>query len=140
MGATFSHQIVQQATQLEMVTLIAPSPDSYVLQPNEKIVSGGGGGGGGGDHDPLPAPKGRLPELAMEQITPPPIVVRNEKPRLTAEPTVVVPPQVHIADNHIPNLGTMATALPAARAWFRTRHKSHRSCTTMALSASDERW
>ena len=38
----------------------------------------------------------------------------NEKPRLTAEPTVVVPPQVHIADNHIPNLGTMASVLPAA--------------------------
>jgi protein TonB len=110
-GATFSHQIVQQATQRELVTLIAPSPDSYALQPNKKIVSGGGGGG---DRDPLPAPKGRLPKLAMEQITPPQIVVRNEKPRLTAEPTVVVPPQVHIADNHIPNLGTMAAVLPAA--------------------------
>jgi periplasmic protein TonB len=80
-GATFSHQIVQQATQREIVTLIAPSPDSYVLPPNKKIVSGGGG-----DHDPLPTPKGRLPKLAMEQITPPQIVVRNEKPRLTAEP------------------------------------------------------
>ena len=111
-GATFSHQIVQQATQREIVTLIAPSPDSYALQPNKKIVSGGGGGG---DHDPLPAPKGRLPKLAMEQITPPQIVVRNEKPRLTAEPTVVVPPQVHIADNHIPNLGTMAAVLPSLR-------------------------
>ena len=69
-GATFSHQIVQQATQRQIVTLIAPSPDSYALQPNKKIVSGGGGGG---DHDPLPAPKGRLPKLAMEQITPPQI-------------------------------------------------------------------
>ena len=60
------------------------------------------------------APKGRLPKLAMEQITPPQMVVRNEKPRLTAEPTVVVPPQVHMADNHIPNLGTMAAVLLAA--------------------------
>jgi periplasmic protein TonB len=50
----------------------------------------------------------------MEQITPPQIVVGNEKPRLTAEPTVVVPPQVHIADNHIPNLGTMAAVMPSA--------------------------
>ena len=40
--------------------------------------------------------------------------VRGGKPRLTAEPTVVVPPQGHIADNHIPNLGTMAAVLPAA--------------------------
>lgn len=111
-GGTYSHQIVPQATQREIVTLIAPSPDSYVLQPHKTIVSGGGGGGG--DHDPLPAPKGRLPKVAMEQITPPQIVVRNEKPRLTAEPTVVVPRQVQIADNHIPNLGTMAAVLPAA--------------------------
>src|SRR5258708_20814025 len=33
-GATFSHQIVEQATQRQIVTLIAPSPDSYALQPN----------------------------------------------------------------------------------------------------------
>ena len=31
-GATFSHQIVQEATQREIVTLIAPSPDSYALR------------------------------------------------------------------------------------------------------------
>src|SRR5258707_15703161 len=43
-GATFSHQIVEQATQRQIVTLIAPSPDSYALQPNKKIVSGGGRG------------------------------------------------------------------------------------------------
>ena len=35
-GATFSHQIVQQATQRQIVTLIAPSPDSYVLQPTRR--------------------------------------------------------------------------------------------------------
>jgi TonB family protein len=111
-SAAFSHQIVQQVKQREIVTLIAPTPDSYALPTARKVVSGGGGGG---DRSPLPAPKGRLPKIAMEQITPPQIVVRNEKPRLTAEPTVVVPPQVHMADNRMPNLGTMgAAAMPAA--------------------------
>ena len=111
-GAFIGHQIVQQVAARQTVTLIAPSPDSYILQPSKKLVSGGGGGG---DHDRLPAPKGRLPKAALQQITPPAIVMRNEKPRLAVEPTVVVPPQVHVAENKMLNLGTSAAAvMPAA--------------------------
>jgi len=111
-GATFGHHVVQQAKQREIVTLIAPSPETYALPTAKKVVSGGGGGG---DHDPLPAPKGRLPKFAMQQITPPQIVMRNQKPKLTAEPTVVVPPQVHVAENRMLNLGSPTSApLPAA--------------------------
>src|SRR5260370_39958853 len=68
-GASFSHQIVEHATQLQILTLLAPSPDSYALQPNKKIVSGGGGGGG---HHPPPAPQGGVANAAVEHITPPP--------------------------------------------------------------------
>jgi protein TonB len=111
-GATFGHQVVQKVQQHESVTLIAPSPDSYALPVAKKIASGGGGGG---DHDKLAAPKGRLPKLAMQQITPPQIIVRNERPKLAVEPTVVVPPQVRLATNHMPNLGNpSAVALPSA--------------------------
>jgi periplasmic protein TonB len=111
-SAVYSRQIVQQVAPRETVTLIAPSPDSYALPVAPKVVSGGGGGG---DHEVLPVPKGRLPKPAMVQITPPQIVVRNEKPHLTAEPTVVVPPQVHLAENHMPNLGMSAgPVMPAA--------------------------
>ena len=111
-SASFGHKIVQQVKQREVVTLIAPSPETYTLPTAKKEVSGGGGGG---DHDPLPAPKGELPKLALQQITPPQIVVRNQKPKLTAEPTVVVPPQVQVAANHMPNLGNpAAAALPSA--------------------------
>jgi protein TonB len=111
-SATFSHQIVQRVAPHETVTLIAPSPETYALPASPKLVSGGGGGG---DHDPLPAPKGRLPKLAMQQVTPPAMVVRNEHPRLPVEPTVVVPPQVHLAENRMPNLGTSAgPVMPAA--------------------------
>ncbi len=63
------------------------------------------GGGGGGDRDKVAAPQGHLPKLAMQQITPPEVVVRNNHPKLTTEPTVVMPPTVHLADNHLPNLG-----------------------------------
>ena len=111
-GVFFGHQIVQAVTPHEHVTLIAPSLDSYALPTSKKVVSGGGGGG---DRDPLPAPKGRMPKAALEQITPPAIVVRNEKPKLAVEPTVVVPPQVHLAENHMPNIGTSTAAvMPAA--------------------------
>jgi protein TonB len=111
-GVFVGHQIVEQVAPREVVTLIAPPPDSYALPTAKKVVSGGGGGG---DHDPLPAPKGRLPKAALEQITPAAIIVRNEKPRLTAQPTVVVPPQVHLAENRMLNLGTTAApAMPSA--------------------------
>jgi len=111
-GAFFGHQVVQRVAEREHVTLIAPSPETYVLPTAKTIVSGGGGGG---DHDPLPAPKGRLPKLAMQQITPPAIVLRNSKPKLAVEPTVVVPPQVHVAENKMLNLGTSAAVvMPAA--------------------------
>ena len=112
-SAGFGRQIVQQpVAPREIVTLIAASPDSYALPVSKKVISGGGGGG---DHDALPAPKGRLPKPAMEQITAPAIVVRNEAPRLTAEPTVVIPPTVHLADNRMPNLGSSTGArMPAA--------------------------
>jgi protein TonB len=110
--AAAGHQVVQQAKQREVVTPIAFSPDAYILQSSKKMV---GGGGGGGDHDPLPAPKGRLPKFAAVQITPPQIVLHNLAPKLTAEPTVAVPPQVHVAENHMPSLGIPSVAaMPAA--------------------------
>ncbi len=110
-GVFVSHQITQRATH-ETVTLIAPSPDTYALPVAKKVISGGGGGG---EHDVLPAPKGHPPKVALQQITPPAIVMHNDRPKLTAQPTVVAPPQVHLAENHIPTMG-MANAplMPAA--------------------------
>ena len=111
-SAMFARPVVQRVEQHETVTLIAPSPDTYALPVAKKVASGGGGGG---DHDKLPAIKGRLPKQAMQQITPPQIIVRNEHPKLAVEPTVVIPPQIHVASNHMPNLGNpSAAALPSA--------------------------
>jgi periplasmic protein TonB len=64
-----------------------------------------GGGGGGGDRDVLAASKGKLPKFSMEQITPPVAVIRNDHPKLAVDPTVVIPPQVQMAQNNMPNLG-----------------------------------
>jgi len=61
--------------------------------------------GGGGDKDVLQATKGKLPKQSMVQITPPAVVLRNEAPKLAVDPTIVVPPEVKLASNNIPNLG-----------------------------------
>jgi len=83
------------------VTLVDPG-DIPALKPSKTQV---GGGGGGGDRDVLQASKGRLPKFSMQQITPPMVVVRNEHPKLAVEPTIVIPPQVQLASNNMPNLG-----------------------------------
>jgi protein TonB len=99
-----------EAPKQEVTTLIAPSEDIPPLQPSKTIA---GGGGGGGDRDKLQATKGKLPKLAMEQITPPMVVVRNPNPKLAVEPTVVIPPEVKLAQNSLPNLGDPMAAIPS---------------------------
>ena len=88
---------------------ILSDADIPALPPSKTQV---GGGGGGGDRDKLAATKGRLPKLSMQQITPPMVVVRNENPKLAVEPTVVVPPQIKLAMNNMPNLGDPMAAIP----------------------------
>jgi protein TonB len=84
-----------------IVALVDPN-DIPALKPSKTQV---GGGGGGGDRDVLQATKGKLPKFSLEQITPPVVVIRNDHPKLTAEPTVIIPPQVQLASNNMPNLG-----------------------------------
>ena len=88
---------------MQHVALIPTEISEYLpLSRNPKTA---GGGGGGGDRDKVSAPQGRLPKTGLEQITPPEVVVRNNHPRLSTAPTVVVPPQVKLADSGLPNLG-----------------------------------
>jgi TonB family protein len=95
----------------ETVELIAPDLTPEIPLSKKKNDSIGGGGGGG-DRDKLQAPKGKLPKLAMEQITPPAVVIRNDHPKLPVEPTVVVPPQIKLAAN-MPNIGNPLNAIPS---------------------------
>jgi len=101
-GTLIGRHIVKAAPpQKVVVTLIDPS-DLPDLKPSKTQV---GGGGGGGDRDVLQASKGRLPKFSMQQITPPAAVIRNLNPKLAVEPTIVIPPQVQLASNNMPNLG-----------------------------------
>ncbi len=102
---------VKEIKKPETVTLIAPDlAPQLPMTPKKNVTMGGGGGGG--DRDKLQAPKGKLPKLAMEQITPPAMVIRNDHPKLPVEPTVVVPPEIKLANN-MPNIGNPLSAVPS---------------------------
>src|SRR3954462_6706008 len=101
-GTLLGRRMVAAAPQPKVtVTLIAPDD----LPPLKPAATQVGGGGGGGDRDVLQASKGKLPKLSMTQITPPAAVIRVQNPKLAVEPTIVVPPQVQLASNNMPNLG-----------------------------------
>ena len=108
-GALVARRVVEVVKPKETVQLIAP--DSIPAMKPSKTLSGGGGGGG--DRDKLQATKGRLPKQSMEQFTPPAVIVRNEHPKLPKEATVVIPPEVKLAQPNMPNLGDPLSHIPA---------------------------
>jgi TonB family protein len=78
-----------------------------VYVPNIPASSQPHGGGGGGGADAMDASKGALPRADDIQITPPVVVVRNEHPKLTADPTIIAP------DLHVPQNDKMGDPLSA---------------------------
>jgi TonB family protein len=73
----------------QIVSVLAQPP--YILAPARSEAHGGGGGG---DRDKTSASRGMAPRFAEQQIVPPAVIVRNEDPKLPAEPTLVGPPDV----------------------------------------------
>jgi periplasmic protein TonB len=69
-----------------------------------------GGGGGGGSHDILQAPKGRLPKFEEQPITPP-MVIKNDHPKLAVEPAIMMPKDIQLPNNNLPNLGDPRTSV-----------------------------
>src|SRR5438270_1418873 len=74
---------VAKGVQLLRETI--PLVSEYV--PLTKTSQPAQGGGGGGDRDKMLASQGHLPKAALEQVTPPEVVVRNVDPKLPVEPT-----------------------------------------------------
>lgn len=67
-------------------------------------------GGGGGRIGNVPATRGRLPRFSMSQLTPPE-VKPPEHAKLTVEPTVIVPPNIHMPTPNLPNNGDPIASL-----------------------------
>jgi len=99
--ALLGRRVVQQV-KAETPIVLVPSDLAPALKPSKTLS---GGGGGGGEHDKLQATKGALPKKALEQFTPPAVIVRNEHPKLPKEATVVMAPDVKLAQLKMPTLG-----------------------------------
>jgi protein TonB len=69
-----------------------------------------GGGGGGGSHDILQASKGKLPKFEQQPMAPP-MVIRNDHPKLAQEAAIVMPKDLQLATNDLPNLGDPRTSV-----------------------------
>ena len=81
-----------------VISLMEPPPPPPII-PKAKTI-----GGGGGQHDVGPATQGHLPKLAQTQIVPPK-APPTIPPKLAVEPTVVVQPDLKLADSKMPDLG-----------------------------------
>jgi protein TonB len=64
-----------------------------IIDPNLKpfIPEKAKGGGGGGAKEITPVSKGKLPKPALKQFVPP-MIVRNEHPKLVMDPSIIAPP------------------------------------------------
>jgi protein TonB len=85
-----------------LTDLKAPPPR---MPPTKAAI---GGGGGSPNHAPVTA--GHLPKLAQEQIVPPK-APPTIPPKLPVEPTVVVQPDLKMATNTMPNMGSPTSTL-----------------------------
>src|SRR5277367_425912 len=102
-GTILGRRIVTQVSAKPQTATTLIDPGDYVLKP-AKTQSGGGGGGG--DRDVLQASQGKLPKFSLKpQLAPPSAVIRNQNPKPPVEPTVIVPPDIKVAMNTMPNLG-----------------------------------
>lgn len=104
-----TNKSVQHAVK-NTVTLFAPvdlAPYIPDAKPKPQMM---GGGGGGGDRSPLPASKGRAPKASSRQFTPPMAVVNNPNPKLTMEPTLIMP-----TDVKLPNVNMLQYGDPLAK-------------------------
>jgi TonB family protein len=91
------------------VTIVKPS-----FLTSELTFPTGHGGGGSGDRSAIQATKGTPPRFSDQQVTPPVIVVPNEKRKLTVDSTVLGPPQIKLPEsNHIGDLVSTNIVIPS---------------------------
>lgn len=94
------HHIIVAPQKVEVTSIVVPPYIPPVTAPAPQSM---GGGGGGGFHQPVEANKGHLPPVEKAPINPPELQV--DHPKLAVAPAVVMPQQIKIPDNNMPNLG-----------------------------------
>jgi len=104
-GIWAGHQTIIRSHVLESELTFAPLPPGSVA-PH--------GGGGSGDRSTVQASRGTPPKFSDEQLTPPAIVVRIDKTRLPANPTVLGPPELKLPQsNRLGDLVSSNVVIPS---------------------------
>jgi len=102
---TFAFSLVGQAAILAVIVYLTSCVirNPPVVMPrvaelaNLPMIFLGHNGGGGGGLDPLPASHGNLPRASLDpQIVPPTVLQPTQMPKLAAEETVVVAPDIKL--------------------------------------------
>lgn len=96
-------QIKKAVTQVTNIDVTQYMP----IAPNGPQM---GGGGGGGSHDIIQAPKGKLPKFEQQPIVPP-MVIKNDHPKLVADPSIMMPKEIQLPNSNLPNLGDPKTSV-----------------------------
>jgi protein TonB len=92
-----SHLPYAMQSKIAMVDVLTPPPN---MDPALNKM-----GGGGGQRGPAPVSKGRLPEFAKIQITPPAAPPLEEPKIRMPDPTIEVQKDLKMANNSMPNFG-----------------------------------
>ena len=58
-----------------------------------------------------PVNKGKLPKFKWTQFTPPQIKIENEHPKLAMDPSIMMPKDIQLPNNNLPNLGDPRTSV-----------------------------
>jgi TonB family protein len=104
--APFAKEAMEPVLQSYNITDISPYLPK--LPPGKDLA---GGGGGGGEHQPEPPTQGRLPKWSMTRITPPLLAPKNIAPQLSAEPTLLGPPELSVSSPDLVNFGDPLSGL-----------------------------
>ncbi len=91
-----TNKTVQKAVK-ESMSIIDPNLTPFKPKPAS-------GGGGGGDKSITPVTKGQLPKPSLKQFVPP-MIVKNEHPKLVMDPSIIAPPDTVLPQNNLPQWG-----------------------------------
>ena len=103
--------VMPQTTQANSKLGVMPLDISPYISKLPAGANKAGGGGGGGDRTPLPPTRGKAPRFAWTQFTPPTATIKNPKPKLPMDPTLLGPPELRVANPALSNAGDPLAAM-----------------------------
>ena len=96
---------VVQTTQAKNKVDVTPLDISPYMAKLPAGANKAGGGGGANDHTTTPVNRGKVPKFKWTQFTPPQIKIQNPNPKLAAEPSLLGPPDLKVANINAPTFG-----------------------------------